>query len=150
MLKNTDLHIVQIHNQLKTIEQYAAPWLEKNELKDDFKKSIEIIGYYSKFTLGDKKLEDAAKIKLSSPITLDEEKNCSQMKEYDQTIAELLAMQPHQWLEFETFRKNVIIPREQKNAPSTVPAVQNPDQIVENKVYFNLQERYNNSFNVFK
>lgn len=60
------------------------------------------------------------------------------MKEYDQTIAELLAMQPHQWLEFETFRKNVIIPREQKNAPSTVPAVQNPDQIVENKVYFNL------------
>jgi hypothetical protein len=49
------------------------------------------------------------------------------MKEYDETIKELLSMEASKWIEFETFRKNVIIPREQKNAPSTVPAVQNPD-----------------------
>ena len=45
------------------------------------------------------------------------------MKEYETIIQELLAMETPQWIEFETFRKNVILPREQKNAPSSVPAV---------------------------
>ena len=56
-------------------------------------------------------------------VTLDEEKNCDHMKEYETIIQELLAMEIPQWIEFETFRKNVILPREQKNAPSSVPAV---------------------------
>jgi hypothetical protein len=123
MYKNIDLHIIQISNQLNIIEKYAMPFLEKNEMKDDMRQAIEIINGYSKHLSGDRKIEDVQKMTLiSKTVTLEEEKNCSHMKEYDSTIKELLAMETHQWIEYETFKKNVILPREQKNATSSVPA----------------------------
>lgn len=67
-------------------------------------------------------------------VSLDEEKNCANMKEYEATMSELLDMDLPKWIEFEAFKQNIILPREQKNAPSSVPAAQNPDQIVETKV----------------
>lgn len=135
MYKNIDLHIMQISNQLVIIQKYAMPFLEKNDLKEDFHQAIEIINGHSKNLCGDRKIEDVQKMVLPNKpgINLSEEENCASMKEYETTVQELLAMDNSQWIEFETFRKNVVLPREQKNAPSTVPAAQNPDQIVEVK-----------------
>jgi len=40
------------------------PFLEKNELKDEMRRAIEIITGYSKFLCGDRKIEDVQKMTL--------------------------------------------------------------------------------------
>ena len=49
------------------------------------------------------------------------------MKEYETTVKDLLALEPMQWIEYEAFRKNVIVPRESRNAASSVPAAGGSD-----------------------
>ena len=105
---------MQISNQLVIIQKYAMPFLEKNDLKEDFHQAIEIINGHSKNLCGDRKIEDVQKMVLPNKpgINLSEEENCASMKEYETTVQELLAMDNSQWIEFETFRKNVVLPRE--------------------------------------
>ena len=71
------------------------------------------------------------------------------MNEYTKVVKELIELQPIKWIEFETFRKNIIVTKELKNAPASVPAVavKSADELC---ISFNLQERYNQSFEIFK
>jgi glutamate mutase epsilon subunit len=97
MLKNSDLHVMQIAQQLSLIERVAREYLELNGVLTDFKTAIQMVRCYSKHYEAEKKIEE---LKFESKVTLEEEANTPQMKEYTKTVEELLKMDGVKWIEF--------------------------------------------------
>ena len=157
MLKDVDIHIVQIVSQLATIERSAKSFLEKYDLVHDFTAILQFCMATSKYHRVDGVAADKIGLfsEKANAIQLTDETSCVLYQEYSDILKITNDLEPMMWVDYERFYNQVIIPREKKNADAVVPAVVTTDSESNvNKdekpiIQSNFSERYDIAFKQF-